>query len=79
MVVDSSTILHVKLHKHHNVLSFHHVLEAITAKFIAMHHLDGIFNPADIFSKHWAYPQVWHNLKPLLFFQGNMAQLYDEG
>jgi hypothetical protein len=22
--------------------------------------------------------QIWHNLKPLLFFQGNMAQLYDE-
>jgi hypothetical protein len=45
IVVDSSTILHVKLHKHHNVLSFHHVPEAIAAKFIAMHHLDGIFNP----------------------------------
>jgi hypothetical protein len=22
--------------------------------------------------------QIWHNLKPLLFFPGNMAQLYDE-
>ena len=80
MDVDSSTIPHAKLHKHHNALSFHHVVwEAIAAKFIAMHHLDGIFNPADILSKHWAYPQVWHNLKPLLFFQGDMAQLYDEG
>jgi hypothetical protein len=54
-VVDSSTIPHAKLHKHHNALSFHHVQEAIAAKFIAMHHLDGIFNPADILSKHWAY------------------------
>jgi len=33
----------------------------------------------DILSKHWSYPQVWHNLKPLLFFQGDTAQLYDEG
>jgi hypothetical protein len=44
-----------------------------------MHHFDVIFNPANILSKHWAHPQVWHNLKPLLFSQGNMAQLYDEG
>jgi hypothetical protein len=78
-VVDSLTIPHAKLHKHHNALSFHHVREAIAAKFIAMHHHDGIFNPADILSKHWAYPQVWHNLEPLLFFQGNMAQHYNEG
>ena len=78
-VVDSSTIPHAKLHKRHNALSFHRVREAIASKFIEMHHLDGIFNPADILSKHWAYPQVWHNLKPLLFFQGDTAQLYDEG
>jgi hypothetical protein len=77
-VVDSSTIPHAKLHKRHNALSFHRVREAIASKFIEMHHLDGIFNPADILSKHWAYPQVWHNLKPLLFFQGDTAQLYDE-
>jgi hypothetical protein len=54
--VDSSTIPHAKLQKRHNALSFHHVCEAIAAKFIEMHHLDGIFNPADILSKHWAYP-----------------------
>ena len=58
MVVDSSTIPHAKLHKRHNALSFHHVREAIAAKFIVMHHLKGIFNPADILSKHWANPQV---------------------
>jgi hypothetical protein len=57
-VMDSSTIPHAKLHKHHNALSFHHVHEAIAAKFVKMHHLEGIFNPTDILSKHWAYPQV---------------------
>jgi hypothetical protein len=30
-VVDSSTIPHAKLHKHHNALSFHHVREAMNA------------------------------------------------
>jgi hypothetical protein len=78
-VVDSSTVPHAKLHKRHNALSFHRVREAVAAKFIVMYHLEGIFNPADILSKHWSYPQVWHNLKPLLFFQGDTAQLYDEG
>jgi hypothetical protein len=53
--VDSSTIPHAEFHKHHNALSLHRVQEAIAAKFIAMHHLDGIFNPADILRKHWAY------------------------
>jgi hypothetical protein len=29
---------------------------------------DGKMNPADIISKHWAYPQIWYLLKPLLFY-----------
>lgn len=67
-----------KLHKWHNVLSFHHVCKAVATKFIAMYHLDGAFNPANILSKHWGYPQeVWHNLKLLLFYQGDMVDLYD--
>jgi hypothetical protein len=38
-----------------NALSFHCIREAIATKFTAMHHLDGIFNPAAILHKHWAY------------------------
>ena len=30
-----------KLHKWHNVLSFHHICKAVTTKFIAIYHLDG--------------------------------------
>jgi hypothetical protein len=78
MVVDSLTIPHAKLHKCHHALSFHCVWGAIAAKFIEMHRIDGILNPADILSKHRVYLQVWHILKPLLFFQGNTAQLNDE-
>jgi hypothetical protein len=51
-VIDSSSVPHAKLHKHHNALSFHHVLEAVTAKIIAIYHLSGDYNPADILSKH---------------------------
>jgi hypothetical protein len=77
-VVDSSTIPHAKLHKRHNALSFHRVREAVAAKFVAIHHLEGIYNPADILSKHWGYQQIWRNLKPILFHCGDTAQLYDE-
>jgi hypothetical protein len=37
-------------------------------------------NPADIVSKHWSYPQVWHLLKPLLFYSGDTKDLitYEE-
>jgi len=33
-VMDSSTIPHSKLHKHHQALSFHHVREAIAARIL---------------------------------------------
>ena len=33
-VVNSSSVLHAKLHKRHNILSFHHVREAIASRYI---------------------------------------------
>ena len=72
-VVDSTSHPHAKLHKCHNALSYHHVCEAIASKMIAFYHLPGELNPADIQSKHWGYQQVWKMLKPLMFWQGNMA------
>jgi len=55
-VVDSSTILHSKLHKQHNALSFHHIQEAIaTGILLEFYHIEGTENPADILSKHWGY------------------------
>jgi hypothetical protein len=39
--------------------------------------VDGNKNPADIVSKHWSYPQVWHLLKPLIFYSGNTQDLVD--
>jgi hypothetical protein len=37
--------------------------------------VDGRKNPDDIVSKLWRYPQVWHLLKPLIFYSGNTHDL----
>jgi hypothetical protein len=78
-VVNSSTQVHAKLHKRHNILSFNQVREAVAAKFIAYHFIPGSANPADILSKHWGYDQVWHLLQPVLFWQGDTASIPTKG
>ena len=51
-VIESSTVPHVKLHKPHNVLSFHRVQETIASKILAFISILGQINPADILSEH---------------------------
>jgi hypothetical protein len=59
-------------------LSFYRVREAIAAKIVAFHHVDGVRNPADILtSKHWDYQQVWKMLRPLLFWEDNTIDILD--
>jgi hypothetical protein len=77
-VVDSSTIPHSKLHKCHNALSFHRVHKAVATRFIGLYHLPGEFNPADIMTKHWGYQMIWRLLQPLLFYQGDTAELFED-
>ena len=74
-VVDSATKIHAKLHKRHTALSFHRVREAMAAGFIGFHHIPGSRNPADVLSKHWSYACVWSILQPLLFWQGDTANI----
>ncbi len=74
-VVDSSTIPHAKLHKHHNALSFHRVCEAIAGAIIGFYHIDGDENPANILSKNWGYQQIWKLLQPLLFWKGDTKDI----
>ena len=74
-VVDSSTIPHGKLSKRHNMLSYHRVREAIASKIAAFIYIPGEINPADILSKHWGYSQIWSVLKPILFWEGDTADL----
>ena len=70
-VVTNSTIPHSSLNKRHNALSYHRVREMIAAKILGYYWIDGKMNPADVVSKHWGHQQVWHLLKPLLFFSGD--------
>jgi len=74
-VVNSSSIPHAKLHKHHTALSFHRVREAIASGYIDFVYLPGADNPADILSKHWAYSAVWQMLQSLLFWEGDTANI----
>ena len=74
-VVNSSSIPYSKLHKRHNALSYHKVRETIASKMLSFHHIPGIINPADILSKHWGYSQIWDTLQPILFWEGDTADL----
>jgi hypothetical protein len=74
-VVDSATKIHAKLHKRHTALSFHRVRKAMAAGFIGFHHIPGSCNPADVLTKHWSYACVWSMLQPLLFWQGDTANI----
>ena len=77
-VVDSSMTPYAKIHKRRVTVSFHRVREAIAAKIIRYHFINGEINPADILSKHWGYAQVWPILQPLLYWQGDTAKLLKE-
>jgi Reverse transcriptase (RNA-dependent DNA polymerase) len=74
-VVTNASIPHSSLNKRHNALAYHRVREMIAAKILGYYWIDGKKNPADIVSKHWSYPQVWHLLKPLLFYSGDTLHL----
>jgi hypothetical protein len=70
-VVMNSSIPNSSLNKRHNALSYHRVREMIAANILGYYWIDGKLNPADIVSKYWSYPQIWHLLKPLLFYSGD--------
>ena len=74
-VVLSSMNFTTKLHKKHNVLSFHQVREYIAAGICRFHYLPGELNPADVISKHWLYSDIWLLLFPLLFWHGDAAEI----
>jgi hypothetical protein len=70
-VVNTAAVPHSKLHKRHNALSYHRTREAIAAGITRFHHIGSKTNPSDILSKHWAHPDVWDTLRPLLFWNKN--------
>jgi hypothetical protein len=76
-VVDSSSKVHSKLHKRHTMLSFHRVREAVASGMVDFNFIPGDINPADILSKHWGYSQIWPQLKTVLFWKGDTAEIED--
>jgi hypothetical protein len=47
----------------------------IAAKVLGYYWINGKENPEDIVSQNWSYTQVWHLLKPILFYSGNTGYL----
>ncbi len=77
-VVNSASVPQSKLSKRHNALAYHKTREAIAAGIIRYYWIDGKTNPADILSKHWDMPAVWSTLQPLLFWEGDTADLLNK-
>ena len=74
-VVTSASLPHSPLKKRHHALSYHYTREAIASNAVDFQHIPGEVNPADILSKHWGYSAVWPILQPLLFWEGDTADL----
>ena len=68
-VIDSATLPTGKLHKRHNILSYHKVRQVISEGWLQFIHIVGTSNPADVLSKHWGYSCVWHLLRPIMSIQ----------
>jgi len=74
-VVNTASAPHSKLHKRHNALAYHRTRDSIAAGIIRFHHIAGKRNPADVVSKHWDFPSVKEVLRPLLFWEGDTAEI----
>ena len=70
-VVTSATLPHSTLTKHHNILAFHRVREAIAAKLIAFYWIQSAHNLSYMLSKHWDHPTVYPMILKLLITRGN--------
>ena len=77
-VVKSGSLPHSPLHKRWHGLAYHFTREAIASGMVAFHHIPGEINPADVLSKHWGYSQVWEQLRPLLFWEGDTGKLLEQ-
>ena len=74
--INSATIPDAKLHKRHNILSFHFVRSMIACGYINLQHIKSECNIADILTKHWGYQGTYELIRPIFHFGGNTAGLY---
>ena len=76
-MINSSKFPYARLHKRHNILSFHYVRSMIAKKFISLNHLVSKSNLADIVTKHWGYSSSYPLIRPVLHHMGNTGMLCD--
>ena len=74
-VVTSATLPHSSLTKHHNILAFHRVREAIAAKLMAFYWIQSAYNLSDMVSKYWDHLVVYPMILKLLITSGNITQI----
>jgi hypothetical protein len=75
-MIDSATYPYAKLHKRHNILSFHYVRSMIAKGFISLTHTNSQDNLADVVTKHWSYNSVRNLLKPVFYHAGDTSNLF---
>ena len=76
-MIDSSTIPKARLHKRHNILSFHYVRSMISQGYINLQHLASELNFADVLTKNWSYQTSHYELiQPVFYHSGNTAALF---
>ena len=74
-VVTNATLPHSTL-RHHNILAFHRVREAIAAKLMAFYWIQSAYNLSDMLSKHWDH--VYPMILKLLITRGNITLIPKE-
>ena len=72
-VVTGATLPHSTLTKHHSILAFHRVREAIAAKLMAFYWVQSAYNISDMLSKHWDHPTVYPMILKLLITRENIT------
>ena len=72
-VVTTSMVPHSLLSKRHNILSYHRAREAIAAKILVFDLGDSSQNKSDILSKHGEFSKVFHIIRELFDFQGEIS------
>ena len=76
-MINSLTVPDAKLHKRHNILSFHFVRSMVSRGYISMLHIASQYNFADILTKHWSYQGTYHKIIQSVFYhEVNTAALF---
>ena len=77
-VVTSATLPHSTLTKCHNILAFHRVRKAISAKLMAFYWIQSAYNLSDMLSKHWDHPTPYPMILKLLITKGKITLIVRE-